>query len=62
MHDGKTSAMAKFQNLTGKLIFVFQEKFLRVMYQIAFIFAEETELSKKPNVSQGSSGVIFIIY
>ena len=40
----------------------FQSKLLRVMYQIVLIFGEETESSKKPNVSWGSSGIIFILH
>ena len=32
-----------------------QVKILRFMYLIALIFAEETDLSKKPNVSRGSN-------
>ena len=59
---GKTAAIAKFQDLIEKVIFVCPVKILRVIYQIVLIFAEETESPKKPNFSRGSSGVIFIFY
>ena len=59
MHDRKTTAIANFQNLIGTAIFVCPwKKLLRAMYQIAPIFAEETESSKKANVSRGSIGVL----
>ena len=32
---------------------------MRVMYQVAPVFAEETESSKKPNVIRDSSGVLY---
>ena len=56
---GKTSAIPKFQNLIGKTIFACPGKALRVMYQIAPVFAEETESSKKPNVIRDSRGVLY---
>ena len=36
-----------------------QEKILRAMYQIAPIFAEKKESSKKANVSRGSNDVLY---
>ena len=32
------------------------------MYQIAPLFAAETDLSKEPEISRGSSSVIFTLY
>ena len=57
MHDGKALAIAKFLNLNDD--FRVPGKTLRSSYQIAPIFAEETESSKKANVSRDSSGVLY---
>ena len=57
MHGGKTSAIGKFQHLTGKTILVCTEK---AFTSYIHVFAEETESFTKPNVSGRSNGVLYL--